>query len=132
MHRRQGLRAAGILEEKARANPKLNFALDSVLEEIIGENRVEAVKIRNVKTDTCEKLPCSGVFIFVGIKPNTSFLVNYLKLDEAGFVVTDQEMKTSAEAIFACGDCRKKDLYQAINACAEGAVAAAAAHKYLL
>jgi len=132
IHRRQQLRASKILEEKAKQNTKINFILDSVVEEIVGINRVEAVKIKDIKTDSESNLPCQGVFIFVGIQPNTAFLNQLLQMDQSGFIITDQEMKTSRDGMFACGDCRRKGLYQVVNACAEGAVAAHSAHKYLL
>ncbi|MBI5145343.1 MAG: thioredoxin-disulfide reductase [Candidatus Omnitrophica bacterium] len=132
VHRRNQLRASKILEERARANPKINFILDSVIAEIIGKDRVEAVSIKNVLTAQAVNLSCQGVFIFVGIQPHTDFLKKLLQLDEAGFIITDENLATSQEGIFACGDCRKKNLYQVINACAEGAVAAYSAHKYIL
>lgn len=132
VHRRQQLRASKILEDKARANPKINFILDSVVEEIAGENKVEAVMIRDVKTNSAVKFSCQGIFIFVGIEPNTAFLKNLLNLDESGFIMTDQSLKTSQGAIFACGDCLKKPLYQVIAACGEGAQACDSAHKYIL
>ena len=132
IHRRQGLRASGILEEKAQHNPKINFILDSVIEEIIGKNRVEGIRIKNVKTDASAQLACEGVFIFVGIEPNTLFVKNLLNVDESGFIITQPDMGTAREGIFACGDCIKKSLYQVVNACGEGAVAADSAHKYLL
>jgi thioredoxin reductase (NADPH) len=72
------------------------------------------------------------VFIFVGIKPDTDFLKDILKLDDLGFIITDQDAKTSVTGIFACGDCSKKSLYQVISACSEGAVAAAGVHNYLI
>jgi len=132
IHRRQGFRAAEILLEKAKANPKINFILDSRVEEILGLNRVEAVKIKNVLTGALSEIPSQGIFIFIGIKPNTEFLKNQLEIDETGFIITDEQMQTSSRGIFACGDCRKKSLYQVINACGEGAVAAHSAHAYLL
>jgi len=132
IHRRQELRASKILEEKAKQNIKINFILDSIVEEILGQDKVEAVKIENVKTNSLSQLVCEGVFIFVGIKPNTEFLKNLLEVDEQNFIITDQDLRTSCDGIFACGDCRKKSLYQVINACGEGAVAANSAHKYLL
>lgn len=132
IHRRQALRASKILQERARSNPKINFVLDAVVEEIQGEDKVAAVQIKNVKTNSKKTLLCQGVFIFVGIKPNTIFLKDILETDDQGFIITDQEMRTSCEGIFACGDCRKKGLYQVITACGEGAVAADSAHKYLL
>ena len=132
IHRRDSLRASKILEEKARANKKIRFLLDTVVEKIEGGDRVEAVKIKNVKTDSLSLFNCQGAFIFVGIKPNTDFLKQKLKIDEQGFIITDQELQTSEKGVFACGDCRKKSLYQVINACAEGAVAAASAQRYLI
>jgi len=132
LHRRRELRASRILVDKARANPKIVFVLDSVAEEICGSNKVEAVIIRNVKTQEQTKIDCQGVFIFVGIEPNTIFLKNILDTDEKGFIITDQEMRTSKSGIFAAGDSRKKTLYQVVTACAEGAVAADSVHKYLL
>lgn len=132
IHRRQSLRASKILEEKVQQNPKINFILDSVVEEIKGKDKVEQVKIKNVKTGSVDELICQGVFIFVGIEPNTAFVKNQLNMDEAGFIMTEPNLRTSQEGIFACGDCRKKSLYQVITACAEGAIAADSAHKYLL
>jgi thioredoxin reductase (NADPH) len=132
VHRRNELRASGILQEKAKKNPKINFVLESVVEEIIGQNRVEGLKVKNTKTESLNIIACQGVFIFVGIKPDTDFLKNQLHLDETGFIITDQDLKTSCEGIFASGDCRKKSLYQVISACSEGATAADSAHNYLL
>jgi len=132
IHRRGQLRASGILVEKANSNPKINFILESVVEEILGKDRVEAVSIKNVATNSETSLPCQGVFIFVGIKPNTESFKDILKLDELGFIITDQDLNTTLTGVFACGDCRKKSLYQVVTACAEGATAAALTHKYLL
>ncbi|RKY31406.1 MAG: thioredoxin-disulfide reductase [Candidatus Omnitrophota bacterium] len=132
VHRRAKLRASKILEEKARQNPKINFILDSVVEKIIGDKRVETVQIKNTKNNAQTNIDCQGIFIFVGIKPATVFLKNLLEMEERGFIITDQEMKTSQAGIFACGDCRKKSLYQVISAASGGATAADSAHKYLL
>jgi thioredoxin reductase (NADPH) len=132
VHRRDRLRAAEILQEKSRVNPKIKFILESKVEEIIGQNKVEALKIRNLKTAGAEDLSCQGVFIFIGIKPNTDFLKKQLETDEAGFIMADENMQTSCQGIFACGDCRKKSLYQVINGCGEAAVAAHSVHSYLL
>lgn len=132
VHRRNEFRASQILIERARNNPKINFILESTVEEILGKDKVEAIKLKNVKTGSFSNLTCQGVFIFVGIKPTTDFLKDLLEMDEDGFIITDQHMKTSLDGIFACGDCRKKSLYQVITACGEGAVACDSAHKYLL
>lgn len=132
IHRRREFRASKILEEKARANPKIDFMLDSTIEEITGQEKFEAIKIKNITTGAVSIYPCQGIFIFVGIKPNTDFVKNLLHLDESDFIITDQDMKTSRDGVYACGDCRKKSLYQVVNACGEAAVAADSVHKYLL
>lgn len=131
VHRRQQLRASLILQEKVKKNPRIDFVLDSVIEEITGEHKVEAAKIKNLKNGSLFLLACNGVFVFVGITPYTGFLKNKVEMDKEGFIMTDDQMKTSQEALFACGDCRKKSLYQVVTACAEGAVAAHSAHRYL-
>ena len=74
---------------------------------------------------------CQGVFIYIGYDPDTGFIKCKLKLDEKGFIITDDAMQTSMEGIFACGDCRKKPLYQVITACGDGAIAAESAYKYI-
>ncbi|MDD5653624.1 MAG: thioredoxin-disulfide reductase [Candidatus Omnitrophica bacterium] len=132
VHRRQQLRASRILEEKARLNQKINFLLDSVIEKIIGKDRVEEVLVKNVTNAAMSTVACQGIFIFVGIIPNTHFLKNLLQIDDSGFIITNQNLETSLKGVFACGDCLKKSLYQVVNACGEGAVAADSAHKYLL
>ena len=132
VHRRDALRASGVLEDKARNSLKINFLLDSVVEEIIGTDKVGAVRIKNVQIGSSQELPCQGIFIFVGINPSTGFVKKVLNIDESGFIITDQNLATSRQGVFACGDCLKKSLYQVINACAEGALAAYSAHKYLI
>lgn len=132
IHRRQEFRAANIILEKAKKNQKINFVLDSIVEEIVGDKKVESVKVKNVKTGSNILINCQGVFIFVGIEANTGFIKNYLKLDSQGFIITDDQMQTSESGIWACGDCRSKVLYQVINGCGEGAVAAHGVHSYLL
>lgn len=132
VHRREVLRASEILVEKAKANPKISFLFNSVVEEISGTNVVEAVKVRSLKANEVYDYPCQGVFIFVGIWPNTDFLKNLLNRNGLGFIITVHGMHTSHSGIFACGDCVDKSLYQVVNACGDGAVAADSAHKYLL
>ncbi|MCK9602943.1 MAG: thioredoxin-disulfide reductase [Candidatus Omnitrophica bacterium] len=132
IHRRAAFRGSKILEEKVRANPKIDLILDSVVEEISGRDKVEALKVKNLKANSSSEISCQGVFIFVGIEPNTAFLKNLLEMDEHEFIITDEEMRSSKDGIFACGDCRKKSLYQVVTACADGAIAANAVHKYLL
>jgi len=132
VHRRSELRAAGILQEKAKVRAGLKFRYNAVLEEIEGRNLVEAVSLKDTSSGEKSSLSCRGVFIFVGIQPNTSFLRNHLQIDENGFIITGRGMETSREGVFACGDCVSKSLYQVVNACGEAAAAADSAHKYLL
>jgi thioredoxin reductase (NADPH) len=132
VHRRQGFRAAKILEEKVKNNPKITLVLDSVVEEVAGAAKVESVRIKNVQNGAVSTKACQGVFIFVGIAPAAGFAKAVVKTDETGFIITDDSMQTSVPGIYAAGDCRRKVLYQVINGCGDGAVAAHAAHSYLI
>jgi thioredoxin reductase (NADPH) len=132
VHRRGELRASPILQEKLKENKKINFILSSVLTEIIGSGKVEAMKIKDLNTSQEKRIQCEGIFIYIGYNPDTAFLKDKLKLDETGFIITDEDMSTSCEGIFACGDCRKKSLYQVVTACGDGAVAADSAYRYLV
>jgi thioredoxin reductase (NADPH) len=131
IHRRNDLRASAILQERLKENKKIRFILSSVVTEITGSGKVESVKIRDVNTSREQIISCDGVFIYIGYEPDTGFVKNKLKLDEKGFIITDENLATSEEGIFACGDCRKKSLYQVITACGEGALASEAAYKYV-
>ncbi|MDO8735194.1 MAG: thioredoxin-disulfide reductase [Elusimicrobiota bacterium] len=131
LHRRDKLRATKILQERAVANKKINFLWNSRLAEIKGDKKVESVMVENILTSEKNKINVDGVFMFVGYHPNTEYLTNILKLDENGYTITDDEMKTDRAGIFAAGDCRKKLLKQVITACSDGAIAANSAEKYV-
>lgn len=131
VHRRERLRAAKILQERAMANPRIAFCLDSVATEVIGQGSVKGLKIRNVKTGAESIVECSGIFVLVGLTPNSGFAKDVLKIDEKGYIIADDDMKTSAEGIFACGDVRKKSLRQVVTATGEGAAAAFSAEHYV-
>lgn len=131
IHRRADLRASAILQERLKENKKISFVLNSVVAEIKGSQKVESVKVRDVNANKEQEIGCDGVFIYIGYEPDTGFAKNKIRLDEADFVITDENMATSEEGIFACGDCRKKGLYQVITACADGAIAADSAYKYI-
>lgn len=131
VHRRDRLRATKVVQEKAQANKKIIFTLESIPLEIQGKDKVTSVKIKNIKTEKETQLTCDGVFIFVGYEPNTDFIKGLLKLDEKGFISTDRDMATSKKGIFACGDCTQKLLRQVITACGDGATAAFSAQKYI-
>jgi len=131
IHRRDRLRAAKILQERAERHKKIKFIFDSIVEEIKGAGTVDKIVIKNVKTGKKQDLACDGVFIFAGWEANTGFLKNVVELSDKNGIITDEEMKTSARGIFAAGDCRKKSLHQVITACGDGAVAAYAAGQYV-
>ena len=131
IHRRQDLRASAILQERLQQNKKISFILSSIVTEIIGEQKVKAVKIKDLISGKENIFNCDGVFVYIGYEPETIFLKNKLKMDEIGYILTDENMLTSVDGIFASGDCRKKGLYQVINACGDGAVAADSAYKYI-
>jgi len=131
IHRRDRLRATKILQERVFANKKINFAWDSVVTRVLGNEKVEGVLIQNKKTGEEKEIPCQGVFVFVGNIPNSNFLKKLVKLGEKGYILTDDNMMTSQEGIYACGDVRKKILRQVVTACGEGATASFAAQKYI-
>ena len=131
IHRRDRLRAVNGLQERLFADSKIEVIWDSVVTEIPGEKCVEAVAIKNKKTNKESRIDCGAVFIFIGIVPNTAFLKGLVDIDEKGFIITENNMKTSRNGIFACGDARKKSLYQIVTAVGEGATAAFSAQKYV-
>ncbi|MFH1380806.1 MAG: FAD-dependent oxidoreductase, partial [Candidatus Omnitrophota bacterium] len=131
IHRRDRLRAFKILEDRAKANEKISFLWNSVVQEIEGKEKTESLKIKNIKTDKEASLPFDGVFIFAGYTPNSSFLKSFIKLDKDGYVNTDDDMKTEKIGVFVCGDVRKKLLRQIVTACGDGATAAFSAKKYV-
>lgn len=129
VHRRDKLRAEKINQEHAFANPKISFVWDSVVEEIAGRNVVEKAVIRNVKTNVVSEIKTDGVFIYVGLIPNTSFA--NVEKDERGFIIANDKMETSVRGIFAAGDCRVTPLRQIATAVGDGAIAAVSAEKYI-
>jgi len=131
IHRRDTLRAQYIIQQRAFKNPKLEFVWDSVPQEIKGENKVEAIEIYNRKTDKINLLQVDGVFIYVGMLPNTGLLESKVELDSAGFIITDEYMQTNIAGVFAAGDIRSKILRQVITAAADGAIAAWSSEKWV-
>ena len=131
IHRRDALRATKIYQEKAMANPKIKFLWNSVVQEIKGDDVVRAVAVKNVKTGEIKEFPTDGAFLFVGLLPRTQFLKGLVQMDEAGYIITNDNCETSVKGIFAAGDCRKKLLRQIATGVGDGATAAFAAEKYL-
>ena len=131
VHRRDELRAAKILQERAFANDKIEFVWDSVVKGMDGFFSVENVIVENVKTKETKKIAANGCFIWVGVLPNTKFLDNKVELDKAGFIVTDMNMATSVKGVFAAGDARVTPLRQVSTAVGDGAIAAISAEHYI-
>jgi thioredoxin reductase (NADPH) len=131
IHRRDQLRASRILEERALAEPKIEFLWNSVVEEIEGEDVVKRLSLRQVITGQKSTLDVAGVFVAVGLKPSTDFLKGILILDEAGYIITNDKMETELPGIFAAGDIRQNSPRQAITAAGDGATAAIFAEKFI-
>jgi len=131
IHRRDQLRATKAVQEKAFSQPKIDPVWNTVVDEIVGDKMLNYLRLRNVKTGQSSNLEVDGVFIAVGLKPNSQVFSRLVTLDEGGFVVTDELMKTSAPGIFAAGDVRQNSFRQAITAAGDGAAAASSAFKYL-
>lgn len=132
IHRRGEFRGAHVLQEQVKSLPNIEILYDTVVEEIYGEDMVEGILIKNVKTSEETKLTLSGVFVAVGIHPDTELLTDCVDLDEAGYVIVGEDTVTSLEGLFAAGDIRKKPIRQIVTAVADGANAAVSAEKYCI
>lgn len=134
IHRRDTFRADRHAIEQALANPKIEPVYNSVVQSIEGENLVEKLVIKNVKTGEISDLPVAGVFIFIGTEPNVSYLGeagSVVGQARGNWVLTNEKMETSVEGIFAAGDLREKSLRQVVTAAGDGAVAAMSAYSYI-
>lgn len=132
VHRRDELRAQKVLQDRAFANEKIRFVWDSVVESIHGDERkVTSVTFKNVKTGETSQADFGGIFIYVGLDPVSEFAADLGITDEAGWILTDHQMKTSVAGIYAVGDVRQKDLRQITTAVGDGAIASQEAYKYL-
>ncbi len=131
VHRRDKLRAEKILQERAFGIPSIEFIWDSVITEIRGKKTVEAVSVKNLKTDTLYEKKINGVFIFIGNNPNTGFVKDIVTLDENGYIITDEDMGTNQPGIFAAGDIRSKIVRQVATAVGDGALAGSSVQRYI-
>ncbi len=131
IHRRDQLRAGEVLQKRALAQPKIKFIWDTIVEEIVGGEAVKALKLRNVKTKKSSTLEVAGVFVAVGLKPNSQHFANIVTLSKTGHISTDELMATSAPGLFAAGDIRKSSARQIASAVGDGATAALSAFSYL-
>lgn len=131
IHRRDTLRADKIAQERAFKNEKIEFVYDTIPLEIQGNDCVEKIVVKNVKTGETSEIKVDGVFPYIGFTPNIDHINAQVEQDEAGFIVTDETMQTSVKGVFAVGDVRTTPLRQVITAAADGAVAGCYAVKYL-
>lgn len=131
IHRRDQLRADPILQERAFENPKVRFVWDSVVTEILGENSVTGVRVKNLKTGEETLLETDGVFPYIGHIPNTKLFEGQIDLDEGGYILTDGRTRTNVPGVFAAGDVVDHIYRQAITAAGEGCMAAMEATWYL-
>ena len=131
IHRRDTFRALDYLQQEVRRKPNIEIVFDSVVEDIVGDNTLRKIVVKNLKTSSLCTIDLSAVFVAVGVTPSTGILRDLVKMDEGGFILTDEAMKTSSDIIWACGDCRKRPLRQLITAASEGAVAAISAYRRL-
>ncbi|MEO7803270.1 MAG: thioredoxin-disulfide reductase [Actinomycetota bacterium] len=135
VHRRETLRASKIMQDRAFAHPKISFIWDSVVEDIVGDNKVELVKLRNVSTGETSEITAGGVFIAIGHTPNTKLFEAKIDLDQAGYIAapgtSGYSTQTNIEGVFAAGDCVDHVYRQAITAAGMGCMAAIDAERWL-
>lgn len=131
VHRREELRAIEILQDRVRDNPKIELILNTVVEKINGKDAVESVTLYDKAQNKRWDVAVEGIFLYVGLIPNTEFLQGQLEQNGRGYITTDDAMETSVPGVFAAGDLREKSLRQVVTAVADGAIAAISAARYL-
>lgn len=130
IHRRHELRAGGVLQQRAESNLKIEFLWDTVVSAVEGDGLVGGLRLTDVKTGKSFSLACDGVFVAIGLVPNTQYL-NGIALDKMGNIMVDESMRANAPGIFAAGDVRHASSRQVVSACGDGAAAAIAAEEFL-
>jgi thioredoxin reductase (NADPH) len=131
IHRRKDLRADKVLQDKAASNPKIFIKLDTLVDEIKGDDKVRSLKLTDTSTKKKSSINVDGVFIYAGLKPNTDFIKETIKLDDNGHIITDEKLATDIPGVFAAGDVRRKVLRQVVTSVADGAVALNSVKEYL-
>ena len=131
VHRRDKLRASKIMQDRAMKNEKISFAWNSVVEDILGQDVVTGVRLKNIVTGTSTDLACAGVFVAIGHRPNTDLFKGQLAMDEKGYLLTSQGTATSVAGVFAAGDVQDTKYRQAITAAGSGCMAAIDAERFL-
>jgi thioredoxin reductase (NADPH) len=131
VHRRETLRAGAVLQERARNNPKIKFILNSIPTEIVGKDAVQVLRLQDVVTGKGHEIPIDGVFVFVGLSPNTELFQDKMAMDEKGYILTDDLMRTNVAGVFAAGEAADSHFRQVITSAGMGAAAAIQANHFL-
>jgi thioredoxin reductase (NADPH) len=131
IHRRDQFRAMPVLQDKVKAIPRIEVLWDSAVEEIMGEALVSRIRVRHIPSGRVSVLDVAGVFVAIGLRPNTDYLKGFLALDTNGAIVTDAKLEASVSGIFAAGDIRSNSIRQVISAAGDGATAALSAGRYI-
>ena len=130
IHRRDSLRASSIMQKRAKENPKIKLMTQSEIVEILGENRVQSAKVKNITTNEIKELPVDGVFVAIGHSPNTKAFKG-IEIDSKGYIVVHEHNKTNIEGVFVAGDVHDRNYRQAVTAAGFGCAAALEAQHYL-
>ncbi len=131
VHRRDSLRASKIMQDRARRNPKISFAWNTAVEEILGEDKVQGIRLKNLESGKVGETKIDGVFIAIGHVPNTRVFEGQIELDKSGYIVTRGGSRTSVPGVFAAGDCQDRVYRQAVTAAGSGCMAAMDAERFL-
>jgi thioredoxin reductase (NADPH) len=131
IHRRSDLRAGAMLQERAKSNPKIHFIWNTVVDEVCGDQKVKSVKLRNLETEQIYEYPTDGVFVFVGHDPNSDLFQDQLERDIFGYLVTDRDMRTNVEGVFAAGEVQDRIFRQVATSVGQGTAAAISCERWL-
>jgi thioredoxin reductase (NADPH) len=131
VHRRDEFRASPVLQKRAKEHPKMNFILDTVVTEVLGSDKVESLKLKNVKTGIESAFETDGLFIFIGHVPNTQMFKDKLEMSDLGYVVVNDKMETSVEGVYAAGEIADPHFRQVVTSAGMGAAAAIQATRFL-
>lgn len=131
IHRREQFRATKILQQRLFEKNNVEIVVPYIVEEILGNERVSGVIVKNVGTNEVKEIKCDGIFVCVGHQPNTEFIRDLLTVDTDGYIITDDNMLTSIKGIFACGDCRSGSVKQVITSASEGVISALSVIEYV-
>jgi len=131
IHRRDKLRATKIIQERLKEEPKISMIWDSVVEKVNGDQKIESLTIKNKKTNNISELKVGGVFIFIGLIPNSELFVDLADTDDRGFLIANHDLSTKTPGLFVAGDVRNTPLRQIVTAASDGAIAAFSAEKFL-